>query len=406
MSVSFTRDIKAARSLEVVPYHPSLDPTSFISHEKKRVERIALEHLMELEFSRTQLLRLRSSDQALTDLAIDEELRPRPSKRQRFESAARLLFGLPIAEAAFLVKRFDLGSKQERLIKDLCPFVFDYSSVLQIVGSKTKQVMVYGFSHANYEIISDILEGKKSPFQKVFHYDFGSTIDPRARRTADGRTVDAFPMDLVVSFEDEEELSDESGRANGPFKGKGKGKTFEEMDKQEMARECKAAVTALILENFKRKILDLPFIPLIFCVESPHTEKSCRLTVHSLTSKRKGLNDIVSHKELRRIYKLCIELGHDSDPFAQDLAKVAAQTVKMVRIERCGEGHIMTEVRPVWEQSSWSGAWQYRLQKKSPEQRQEDRLDKPHYWQKELMRRSRLAVQNSSSCSEADLQSS
>ena len=112
--------------------------------------------------------------------------------------------------------------------------------------------MVYGFRHAKYERISQGHErAPGSPFSKVFDYNFGNAEKPEYCVTLEGTAIEEFPADRGTTTR----------------------------------HKCKAAVTNLVLENFKRQKLGHPLIPLLFCVESPDTPEKHKLTVQSLTTK-------------------------------------------------------------------------------------------------------------------------
>lgn len=255
---------------------------------------------------------------------------------------------------------FDLSPEQEKEVKKLY-FTINYESAQRCIGQNAEQVMVYGFTHAKYDEIYGSLKAPESPIRKLFDWEFGNPKNPDRCVTLEGMTIEEFAIDPVVSSE-----------------------------KETCSRVCKAAVTNLVLENFKRSKKGLPLIPLLFCIESPTTVEHHKLTVQSLTSKESKTNGLITHSELRRVYKLCKELERESDSLAQTLAHLAQSTLKMVRVEHqdgLGETFVMQSVLPVWEQSEWEEAWKKRIQQKSPEVRQKERQAKPHYWKDQLLDR-------------------
>ena len=287
------------------------------------------------------------------------------SQQQRFEIAKVCAQTEDLDD---YLEEFDLLPNQEREIKDLQKRVLlDYDSVQQIVGPTVLQVMVYGFDSAKYVQIQDALEEPESPFRLVFNHQFGDPEVPEYCTTLEGSPIEPFPADEISNPEYNATIS-----------------------KRQNARWCKAALTNLVLVNFKRKQAGLPLIPLLFCIESPSTPEEHKLTVQSLTTKEEHTNSLVTHHELRRVYKLCKKLENNADPVAEDLAHVAQETLKMVRLERSKRydgKHVLLPVVPVWGEPEWDEAWTKRIRQTKRRVRQQKRWSKDHYWQTELLTR-------------------
>ena len=266
------------------------------------------------------------------------------------------------------LETFSLSQVQKREITTLQNTVtLDYDLVQKILGPTANQVVVYGFDSAKYSQIHDALEEPGSPFKQVFNHQFGDPEVPEYCTTLEGSPIEQFPVD---------EIPNPSRDAS--------------ICKRQNARWCKAALTNLVLENFKRKQEGLPLIPLLFCIESPSTVKEHKLTVQSLTTKEDVANGLVTHSELRRMYKLCKELENDADPIGEDLAQIARETLKMVRLKRSKNHdgtYVMLPVVPVWEEPEWDTAWIKRIRQTKRTTRLHKRAEKEYYWRSQLLAR-------------------
>jgi len=65
---------------------------------------------------------------------------------------------------------------------------------------------------------------------------------------------------------------------------------------------CKAGLTNLVLENLKRREEKLPIIPLLFVIECNHNGYPS--SPKTILSRDKKLNSLVTHKEIRRAFRI------------------------------------------------------------------------------------------------------
>src|SRR5579883_2702248 len=136
---------------------------------------------------------------------------------------------------------------------------FNVDSTLEIC-KPSRQVVVYGFSHCNYLQVMSAIYRTKS-FDRVYDAKL-SDYRPEDRTTTENRVIDSFCS----------------------------GNNF------------KATLVDIVFENFQRKKLGLPVIPVLFCVDIDNNrypltpEFLCKKGPHYWTN-----------SELRRAYKLCCE---------------------------------------------------------------------------------------------------
>jgi len=227
----------------------------------------------------------------------------------------------------------------------------------------TKQVMVYGWSQCFFMLIAEALslgriiskpsltgrvkyEGKI----KVFSYLLGKegTKDRNEFTTVENRIIRRIPV----------------------YQHKGRGDYH--------AAACKAAITNLILENYDRILHDLPIIPLIFAIDTKNNKHPS--TPKTITSREKSLNDLVTHKEIRRCYRIT-ELVKELD--IPELDDVIQNTFCFVKSIVKKDGRIILKRRKApWESKSWKAAWKTRG-KSIPE----DKPIKPeeYHWQRHFV---------------------
>lgn len=214
-------------------------------------------------------------------------------------------------------------------------FSLDPESVRSIIGKETKQVMVFGFASARYMHVIEHLDEAQHKIQKVFTYRIGEDIPHGTDQTHTAEGTKIIPV----------------------LREYGKNKAI--------ARQCKTAISTLIVENYRRKKKGEPLIPLIFCVEySGKTEeaKEFKTTSHQLTSREEDFNQLITHSELRRAFKLCKQCEQSEDPELRELAQIARETFKFVRVEQEDHGrHRLTQVDPIWTADDWESSWQERL---------------------------------------------
>jgi hypothetical protein len=198
----------------------------------------------------------------------------------------------------------------------------DFDSINTICGN-SKQVMVYGWSHCKYEKIADLLKtSPNSPMKKVFDSYLGLKSSAEERKTCEGTVIEQLKVPL-----------------NG------------------MLRPCKAALTNLVLENYKRMKEAKPLIPLIFCYDIegnryPSNEET-------ITSRDPKINKLVTHSELRRCYKLCKDVGDST------IEAVAQQTIIFVKVCKGTNGETtFQKIEPFWLKKDWDSVWKKRQSSK------------------------------------------
>jgi hypothetical protein len=125
-----------------------------------------------------------------------------------------------------------------------------------------------------------------------------------------------------------------------------------------MHRTCKAGITNLLLENYKRVKEGKEIIPALFCMDIVDNEFSP--TTKSVTAKDVAQNNLVTHSELRRCYKLCRELENSEHVELREMAEIARQMFKFVKIVKKGDKAALEKIPALWELPGFSEAMQTR----------------------------------------------
>ena len=168
-----------------------------------------------------------------------------------------------------------------------------YSSAAKLCKG-SEQAMIYGWRHCGYYQVSHVLDGiHDGPLKKTLNYLAG---DPTLAAnndfvtTLEGRNVNLIDYDPT---------------------------------ERHLSRKCKAAITDIVLENYKRQKEGLPLIPIIFCIDI--TDNPQPYSIEKICSKDSKINGQVTHKELRRAYKLCTHPN-------PKIRAIALQTFKFAKI--------------------------------------------------------------------------
>jgi hypothetical protein len=207
------------------------------------------------------------------------------------------------------------------------------SSAFKICNN-SPQIMIYGFQHCGYEEILYELTGSTSPFQKIFDGSCGVISE----KTLEGSEIQKIGFD-----------SDKSSRA------------------------FKSALVNIVFENYKRKKQGKEMIPILFCID-------CKNNPYppypdTITSKLPFYNQKITHKELRRAYKLCEEF---EDP---EIRQIARQSFRFVKVINLDDGDRTLELLPApWQHKDWDTTWSKRM--KAPKLSTEK--SKKTFWRKEL----------------------
>lgn len=195
----------------------------------------------------------------------------------------------------------------------------DIESVEKIGNSP--QIMIYGFAHCFYNDATIGLRHSPGKIQKVFNYMVGSNSEIFIFKTLEGRPIEKIP---TLGF----------------------------------FGQCKNGITNLVLENYKRAIEGKPLIPILFFVDCDNN--AFPLNERSFTSKKPKANQVITHKELRRVYKLCIELENHPAAEMRELAQIAKATFKFVKISKIQNKAVVTEIAAFWQNEKLASAWQKR----------------------------------------------
>ena len=115
---------------------------------------------------------------------------------------------------------------------------------------------------------------------------------------------------------------------------------------------CKAGITNIVLENYKRDFEELPLIPVIFCIDS----ETLPFDSKRIASKDKELNCLFTHQEIRRACKLCCEVENEC------LKEIALKTFKFTKLVKVkDETYKLELIKPFWQTNSdWQDDWKER----------------------------------------------
>lgn len=237
---------------------------------------------------------------------------------------------------------------------------FNNAGFSEILGDSS-QVMVYGFQHCAYSKVSMALEsgrGKTDSVQKVFDCSVGNiATDPLAAAPAPTRTtLEDREMDQIL-YDQYRGGDNESTR--------------------QCNRMCKAGLTNLVIENYKREKEGASIIPLIFVTDITGNEYPS--TAGAVTSKDSVLNNLVTHGELRRASKLARYPN-------KDVADVAQKTFKFARLDVAADASSgqLEPIKAPWDDPTFAGKMAARseIAKKDP-----GYGGKMHSWREQVNRK-------------------
>jgi len=202
----------------------------------------------------------------------------------------------------------------------------DYGSVRKICGG-SEQAMIYGFGHCGYGALCQKLAEPGSPLKKVLDCTVGNNAE--VAKTLEGRIIQQIDSDI--------NLFDDSPESNVKI----------------CSRMCKAGITNIVLENYKRANEGLPLIPVIFCVDSANLP----LNPSRIASKEEPINHFLTHQELRRAFKLCCEFD---DPAFKKIALATFKFTELVEI--APQTYQLKEIPPFWARNpeQWNSDWSKR----------------------------------------------
>lgn len=253
---------------------------------------------------------------------------------------------------------------------------FDYSSIKSIC-KESNQVMVYGWSNCRYYKIEKILQNELSPIEKTFNFMVGIGKMPKWKDRSE-----IFREAAYITKEDYKLIRKQE---NKKIKRKSitlDGWPIEHLDliskDSDVSRECKMGLVNVVFENYKRVLMGLPIIKIIFvldCFDNDYVTDA-----KTVTSRKESYNSCITNKELRRCYKLCKELEYTD---LHDLALVAQQSLVFVKLKiDANQKYILKSLAPVWEDPNWDDYWAERKASKS-DQSSDDKV----FWRNELAKK-------------------
>lgn len=205
-----------------------------------------------------------------------------------------------------------------------------YDSLSKICNG-SKHIVVYGYKDCLFELISEQIKEDRAtaPFKHVLDWRIGDEfINDDALLTLDGTQIERIKVDY----------------------------------NEDVKRSCKATLVQIVFENFKRKKMGLPLIPVIFCVDIDANKWVFRPT--DTLSKAPGLNKLRTHSEIRRCDKLCNTFSHSK------IREVAQETFKFVKVKKLSEAsgtdHLgFEEIAAPWKSPEWEAASKKRKEQPS-----------------------------------------
>lgn len=195
------------------------------------------------------------------------------------------------------------------------PFLFNYSSLTKLIKKETQEIMIFGYGHCKYREIADALKSEESPIKKVFTEVVGKpNYNRKSITTAEGRLIAQIPLSFQFS-------------SDSPL----------EMNRKKIGRECKAALVNIVMENCFRKKQGKPLIPVVFCVAAEGSEYSPSIPL--FLSPEEELNQLMTHKEVRRAYKLMFD-----EDLPIEISMVAQETFQFTEVTTQGEEHSLEPI--------------------------------------------------------------
>ena len=235
--------------------------------------------------------------------------------------------------------------KKELIVSTQFKFSISDASIHRICG-RSDVAAVYGFQHCFYDQIKNGLE-RHPQIKRIYDLSLGENRPEYMHYVHVERItrLDGSKLEQIDSGITEQ--------------------TEPPMDGVRMAaRQCKASITNLIVENLKRNLNGQECIPIIVCFDKENNNIPPQ--AENLLSKTKkikitptfeiDMNSIVTHSEMRRMYKLCDD--EMIDPLVKDVARRSFRFVRVVEVERTvaktdsgEEVHIkydLSEIPPAW----------------------------------------------------------
>lgn len=192
------------------------------------------------------------------------------------------------------------------------------ASVQAITGNSI-QVVVYGLSSCKYDELGTTLE--------QFNYKVDMNGNP---------SFQMVKYDQVPFNEDLDNVM--------------------EIDFFNCARKCKAIITSLIIENYRRSQTGETLIPLIFCVGMEVDSKPVVLNIKKISESHNHWKESVTDEELRRCYKMYKE----AEPHLKEIIEKTLKFVKILLNKNDTSEYLLEEIKPFWEDVQWESVWNTR----------------------------------------------
>ena len=173
-----------------------------------------------------------------------------------------------------------------------------FHASVSMICQGSDQAMVYGWKHCGYTLVESAIQDNSdnvshNSIKKTYDFNAGDPLDHGSVlvTTAEGRKINLIDYDAP---------------------------------EYNVNRMCKTGITNVVLENYKRQKEGLSLIPVLFVIDitgNPHPYSS-----QMLCSKEPKINAQVTHKELRRAFKLCTHPN-------PKIRRIALETFKFIKID-------------------------------------------------------------------------
>lgn len=189
----------------------------------------------------------------------------------------------------------------------------DESSIIKICN-QSKTVMVYGLSECRYGCVAKALTS--------LNYEV--------------YVAENYPN--TIAYDDENSSNDDEHLSNKEFANK---------------KKFKAALTGLLIENYKKEKLGQAIIPLIFCVGIETFEKSMMIDISDIINGRGDFSHF-TNSEIGRAHKIYSEIN-------LGLQSITDKTLVFVKVKQLTDELFSLErVQAPWHQETWKQLWQER----------------------------------------------
>ncbi|ASQ45117.1 hypothetical protein [Legionella clemsonensis] len=212
------------------------------------------------------------------------------------------------------------------------------NSVKAILGD-SKEVLVYGFSNCQYGYVARALNALtiKAMIKDSFKNEF-EMLEFDSQPHVPDASLDLNSIDYQEYVEREKTIL--------------------------FARECKALITSLCINNLKRKQNNEPIIPLLFCIEGEFSGYSVSLNIKSVAESHPMLGTYITDEELRHCFKMWM---FETEPEFKEVIRETIKFVKLLPHPVEPESYQLQSIAPFWEKPEWAAALDKRQPMKTPE---------------------------------------